>query len=119
MQSYTLFAMSVILCMGCSPSKNTDDSASETTGDDSNSRELSDKYVAVETSMGEFRIELDIDNAPVTTENFLYYVDDGFFDGTDDLGATTFHRVVSGFVIQGGGFTTDGNQKQTRAPALL
>jgi len=74
--------------------------------------------VLMQTSMGEFRIELDIENAPLTTENFLRYVDDGFFDGQDGLGATLFHRVVSGFVIQGGGYTTDGTEKQTHAPIV-
>jgi peptidyl-prolyl cis-trans isomerase A (cyclophilin A)/peptidyl-prolyl cis-trans isomerase B (cyclophilin B) len=63
-----------------------------------------------ETSMGPFTIELDADAAPVTVENFLKYADDGHFDGT------VFHRVIPGFVIQGGGLTADMEQKPTRAP---
>lgn len=65
--------------------------------------------VVFETSVGAFTIELYPDDAPVTVENFLQYVDDGFFDGT------VFHRVIPGFVIQGGGFTEAMKQKPTRA----
>lgn len=64
--------------------------------------------VVMETSMGDVRIELYPEQAPVTVENFLAYVDEGFYDGT------VFHRVVPGFVIQGGGFTAGMEQKETR-----
>ena len=63
--------------------------------------------VRFETSHGGFTIELYQEDAPQTVENFLRYVDDGFFDGT------IFHRIVPGFVIQGGGFTEDMSQKRT------
>ena len=66
--------------------------------------------VRFQTSHGDFTIELYPQEAPLTVENFLRYVDDEFFDGT------VFHRVVPGFVIQGGGFTPDMHQKQTQAP---
>ena len=66
--------------------------------------------VRFETSLGAFTIEFYNDDAPVTVENFLQYVDDGHFDGT------VFHRVIPGFVIQGGGMTADLDQKPTRAP---
>jgi peptidyl-prolyl cis-trans isomerase A (cyclophilin A) len=66
--------------------------------------------IRFETSHGEFTVELFPEEAPVTVENFLRYVDDGFFDGT------IFHRIVPGFVIQGGGLTVDFANKQTRAP---
>ena len=66
--------------------------------------------VRFETSLGAFTIELFDADAPVTVENFLQYVDDGHFDGT------VFHRVIPGFVIQGGGMTADLDQKATRAP---
>src|ERR1700761_3956408 len=66
--------------------------------------------VQFETSHGSFTIELFEKDAPVTVANFLKYVDDGFFDGT------IFHRIVPGFVIQGGGLTTDFSQKDTRDP---
>jgi cyclophilin family peptidyl-prolyl cis-trans isomerase len=66
--------------------------------------------VRFETSHGSFTIELFPKEAPVTVENFLQYVDDKFFDGT------IFHRIVPGFVIQGGGLTVDFNNKDTRDP---
>ncbi len=67
--------------------------------------------VAVETSKGTFVLELYPDKAPETVRNFLQYVEDGFYDGT------VFHRVVPGFVIQGGGFTAEFKRKPTR-PAI-
>lgn len=66
--------------------------------------------VLFKTSLGEFTIELEPEDAPISVENFLRYVDDGFFDGT------IFHRIVPGFVIQGGGLTPEFDQKETRAP---
>src|SRR6201988_1276620 len=66
--------------------------------------------IRFETTHGGFTIELFPKEAPVTVENFLQYVDDGFFDGT------IFHRVVPGFVIQGGGLTAEFANKKTRAP---
>ena len=66
--------------------------------------------VTFETSHGSFVLELDPVSAPETVENFLTYVRDGFYDGT------IFHRVIAGFMIQGGGFTPEFEQLQTRAP---
>jgi peptidyl-prolyl cis-trans isomerase A (cyclophilin A) len=63
----------------------------------------------VKTSQGTVTIELYQDKAPKTVENFLQYAKDGFFNGT------IFHRVIPGFMIQGGGFTPDLKQKDTRA----
>jgi peptidyl-prolyl cis-trans isomerase A (cyclophilin A) len=63
--------------------------------------------IRFETTLGEFTVELFEKEAPVTVANFLKYIDDGFFDGT------IFHRIVPGFVIQGGGFTEDMSQKRT------
>jgi len=74
----------------------------------STTQELRD-MVRFETTHGAFTIELFPKEAPVTVENFLRYVDDGFFDGT------LFHRIVPGFVIQGGGLTADFHNKETRA----
>lgn len=64
--------------------------------------------VKMETSMGDIVLMLDKANAPVTTENFLSYTSEGFYDGT------IFHRVISNFMIQGGGFTADMNKKNTK-----
>jgi len=66
--------------------------------------------VALETSKGTIVLELAPEAAPETVENFLAYVRDGFFDGT------VFHRVIDGFMIQGGGFTESLDRKETRAP---
>ena len=66
--------------------------------------------VTFETSHGSFVLELDRGAAPETVENFLAYVRDGFYEGT------IFHRVIAGFMIQGGGFTPEFEQLQTRAP---
>ena len=70
----------------------------------------SNPVVIVETSMGNISIELDAENAPNSTANFLAYVEDGYF--TD----TTFHRVIPGFMIQGGGFEPGMSQKSTSEP---
>ena len=61
--------------------------------------------IRFETTHGAFTVELFEKDAPLTVANFHQYVDDGFFDGT------IFHRIVPGFVIQGGGMTTDFTQK--------
>jgi peptidyl-prolyl cis-trans isomerase B (cyclophilin B) len=63
----------------------------------------------LQTSMGEVVIELETQKAPLTTENFLQYVRDGFYDNT------VFHRVINGFMVQGGGFEPGMKQKSTRA----
>jgi cyclophilin family peptidyl-prolyl cis-trans isomerase len=68
--------------------------------------------VKLQTSMGDIVIELDEQAAPVTVENFLKYVEDGFFDGK------IFHRVIPNFMIQGGGFAEDMSQAQTRDPIV-
>ena len=64
--------------------------------------------VRVKTTAGVFVVELDHSRAPLTVENFLQYVNDGFYDGT------IFHRVVNSFVIQGGGYTVDHEAKPTQ-----
>lgn len=66
--------------------------------------------VEFETSAGNFVVEVYADKAPKTVENFLKYVNDGFYNNT------IFHRVISRFMIQGGGFERDLTEKQTRAP---
>ena len=62
----------------------------------------------IDTSMGTITVELDAEKAPATVANFVEYAKAGFYDGT------IFHRVIDGFMIQGGGFTKDMNQKPTR-----
>jgi len=68
--------------------------------------------VLMKTSKGDMEIALDAERAPRTVENFLRYVDEGFYDGT------IFHRVISGFMIQGGGYTPDMKKKPTHEPVV-
>lgn len=65
--------------------------------------------ISLHTNYGVIKLNLFADKAPVTVENFISYVKDGFFDNT------IFHRVINGFMIQGGGFTADMEQKETKA----
>jgi len=67
-------------------------------------------HVRLHTNVGDIELELDRDKAPVTVENFLSYVNDGFYDGT------IFHRVIKNFMIQGGGYTSEYARKPTRPP---
>jgi peptidyl-prolyl cis-trans isomerase A (cyclophilin A) len=69
--------------------------------------------VVLATSLGEITLQLDAEKAPKTVANFLEYVKSGHYDGT------IFHRVIDGFMIQGGGFTPEMAQKPTRAPIPL
>jgi peptidyl-prolyl cis-trans isomerase A (cyclophilin A) len=66
--------------------------------------------VTLETSQGNIVIELDSDKAPISSQNFVNYASSGHYNGT------IFHRVIPGFMIQGGGFTADLTQKETRSP---
>ena len=68
--------------------------------------------VVFETTIGQIKIELDMKNAPKTSENFLAYVDDGYFVGT------TFHRVIPNFMIQGGGITENMQDKPSKRPPI-
>jgi len=76
----------------------------------SETTEKKNPVVTMCTSLGNIRIELDAVNAPITTQNFIDYVSEGFYDGL------IFHRVISGFMIQGGGFDSQMKQKKTKAP---
>ena len=67
-------------------------------------------HILMTTTVGPMTLELDADNAPKTVENFLSYVSSGFYDDT------IFHRVINNFMVQGGGFTADMEQKETQAP---
>ncbi|MFJ3369911.1 peptidylprolyl isomerase [Pseudomonas sp. NPDC086251] len=67
-------------------------------------------HVLLDTTNGQIEIELDPVKAPISTKNFLEYVDSGFYNNT------IFHRVIPGFMVQGGGFTKEMQQKDTKAP---
>jgi cyclophilin family peptidyl-prolyl cis-trans isomerase len=66
--------------------------------------------VVLTTTLGEIEVEVDEAKAPISAKNFLQYVDEGFYDGV------IFHRVIPGFMVQGGGFTPQMQQKKTREP---
>jgi peptidyl-prolyl cis-trans isomerase A (cyclophilin A) len=68
-----------------------------------------DPVVVLKTSLGTITIQLDATHAPLSTSNFLSYVDSKFYDGT------IFHRIIPGFMVQGGGFTADMTEKPTQA----
>lgn len=67
-------------------------------------------HVVLTTSLGEIEVELEAERAPASTRNFLGYVQEGFYKGTQ------FHRVIPGFMVQGGGFTADLEEKETAKP---
>jgi cyclophilin family peptidyl-prolyl cis-trans isomerase len=70
-------------------------------------------FITIKTNLGDITLELNASSAPITTENFLAYVNDGFFNNL------IFHRVIPGFMIQGGGFDADMQQKKGRDPIKL
>ena len=70
--------------------------------------ETTNPIARIETSMGEIVLELDAANAPITVANFIDYANDGFFEGT------IFHRVIDGFMLQGGGLTADMRDKANK-----
>ena len=67
-------------------------------------------HVLLDTTLGDIEIELNTEKAPISVQNFLSYVDSGFYNGVQ------FHRVIPGFMVQTGGFTADMQQKDTQAP---
>jgi len=74
--------------------------------------EASNPNVRIETSMGDIVLELDAANAPITVANFIDYANEGFYEGT------IFHRVIDGFMIQGGGLTADMRDKSNKKPPI-
>ena len=112
--------LTLFVSEGCTQNKKTDqnknesNSATEKVGKMNKTPQKGNGYVVVlETSLGSIEIELNKEKAPITVENFLNYVTSGTYDGT------VFHRVIDGFMIQGGGFTTDGKKKSTNPPIKL
>jgi cyclophilin family peptidyl-prolyl cis-trans isomerase len=95
----------VILLCGCSE-------ATKEANIERNIMKSETPLVKFDTSMGNIILELNAQAAPVTVKNFLEYVNEGFYDGT------IFHRVIPGFMIQGGGFTAEMEKKQTRDPIV-
>ncbi len=116
-----LFLTATLLFVGCdtddtSSGKSTDQpkTVSNTSKTIHNKKKQSHRKVIakMQTSMGDIVLELDKEKAPITVANFVKYAKDGFYDGT------IFHRVIRGFMIQGGGFTKDMTKKKTRNPIV-
>ncbi len=108
----------ILLLFGCAMQENnhTNSSSDKRIGqldNDSKGSDQSVKITVIQTNKGDIEIELYEDSAPITVGNFVDYVDSGFYN------RTIFHRVIPGFMIQGGGFTTQGRQKQTNPPIIL
>lgn len=77
------------------------------------SQQVEVEIVVMETSLGTIEIELNRDLAPITVENFVSYVEEGFYD------EVSFHRIIKGFMIQGGGLDSTGEYKETRDPIAI
>jgi cyclophilin family peptidyl-prolyl cis-trans isomerase len=101
--SITALGLALVIA-ACSGSNGENENAGDTNEAGSN------PVVVMTTNKGSVEIELYPDKAPVSVENFLSYVDSGFYDGT------IFHRVIPDFMIQGGGYDADRNRKETRPP---
>lgn len=101
------FALAALLPLGAGAQTGNSSNSTTQTGTQHMSTQ---PRVKMETSMGDFVLTLDAEKAPKSTENFLTYVKDGFYNGT------IFHRVIDGFMIQGGGFEPGLKQKPTHAP---
>jgi len=106
MKRLLILMLSVATAFSCG---STNSSESNTSGDESNAPK-GNPVVVFETNMGSFEVELYPDKAPVSVENFLGYVKEGFYDGL------IFHRVIDGFMIQGGGMDENMKLMQTREP---
>jgi cyclophilin family peptidyl-prolyl cis-trans isomerase len=108
---YGLLAV-VVLAYGCGEETNKAKAGKKIVNSERNIVKSQSNVVKLETSMGNIVIELNDQAAPVTVRNFLGYVEAGFYDGT------IFHRVIPGFMIQGGGFTAQMIQKKTLDPII-
>ena len=102
----------VVLTCGCSEKTNKAAADKQKVNLERNIVKSQSNVVKLETSMGNIVIELNEQEAPVTVKNFLEYVEAGFYDGA------IFHRIIPGFMIQGGGFTKEMTKKDTRDPII-
>ncbi len=114
MKNATVFALCLIFAFIAFPGEGYSHSDpghnKNTSAESSGKKERRKPMVLISTSLGDIKLELYEEQAPITVANFLSYVEEGFFDGT------IFHRVINNFMIQGGGITADMKQKPTKAP---
>lgn len=113
----TAFLLWALACAGST--KESDPSTGSTDSTTNSTTTTAENQVLMKTSLGDILLELDPEHAAATTDNFLSYVDEGFYDGTDGKGATIFHRVIPDFMDQGGGITETGTNKTTHDPIAL
>jgi cyclophilin family peptidyl-prolyl cis-trans isomerase len=121
--SYLFILISIILLIGIVSELSSTDSKDTTNvqkidvsiveGIQETQDDIQNPIVLIKTSLGDITVELDTQNAPITTENFLSYINDGFYENL------VFHRVISEFMIQGGGFNENQVQKETKSPIIL
>jgi len=114
--SALLAGVALLVIVACGTAKNDKTTAEPAAAAENavaaeNTKPAGDRFV-ITTNMGAFTVQLDREKAPLSTENFAQYANSGAYD------STIFHRVISTFMIQGGGFTTDMKQRETR-PAIL
>jgi len=102
--------MAVVLSFGCKEKPEMQNKQAKEKSNETKTENRQGKMVKLQTSMGDIVIKLNEKAAPVTVKNFLTYVEEGFYNGT------IFHRVISNFMIQGGGFTEQMKRKETHAP---
>ncbi len=114
MKNATVFALCFIFALIAFPGDGYSNSGSSnnknTSAKSSGKKERRKPMVLISTSLGDIKLELYEEEAPITVGNFLSYVEEGFYD------STIFHRVINNFMIQGGGITADMKQKPTKAP---
>lgn len=103
-------AVCALFLVGCENKNQNEAAVSAASTTPTQETVVKNPLVEINTSLGKIVVELDAQKAPITVENFVTYVNDGFYS------QTIFHRVIPGFMVQGGGFTTDFQQKETRAP---
>ena len=127
MKTLYLTGFIALLFTGCSNTKSPSDVYNKRMDESQQSNEVQEEnesntikqelkpmeYVVLETNKGDITLELDPNKAPETVANFMSYVDAGHYDNT------VFHRVIPNFMVQGGGFSADGEQKPTQSPISL
>ena len=112
MKNATVFALCFIFALIAFPGDgySSSEDNKNTSADLSGKKERRKPMVLISTSLGDIKLELYEEKAPITVANFLSYVEEGFYD------STIFHRVINNFMVQGGGITADMKQKPTKAP---